>query len=194
LLLTLQLIAAGHKLSLGTVQAVKLEFARFIGFRETGPRLRHLDAISEQALPCVDELVNLIDAYHALETAPSTRTGAEEEAVQSVGGAFAEIALAIITEIQDPSSLPVVTQRNMITCMLIILNKHDMENRTLNHLQNDMRQALRRLSEFLAGDATTEVQQLVLSVWAVSARHWAHLMTSSLLEYVSRASYQQITY
>lgn len=166
------------------MQAIKLELARFLGFQETATRFRHLDAISEQALPCVDELVNLIDAYHLLEQVPLGRVGTEEDSSISVGGAFTEIALAVITEIRDPLDLPVITQRNLITCMLIILNKHDLEHRQLEYLQNDMRQALRRLSTFLPGSVTVEAQQLALSVWAVSVRQWAHLMTPNLLEYV----------
>jgi hypothetical protein len=184
LLLTLQLIGAGYVIPLNTVQAIKLEFARFLGFRETSTRFRQLETISEQALPCVDELVNLIDAYYLLDQPSSGRAGTEEDTSVSVGGIFTEMALAVITEIRDLLDLPMITQRNLISCMLIILNKHDLEHRSLQYLQNDMRQALRRLSVFLPGDVAVEVQQLALSVWAVSVRHWSHLMTPNLLEYV----------
>jgi hypothetical protein len=180
----LRLIAAGHKIALNTVQAVKLELARFIGFRETTPRYRHLDSVSEHALPCIDELASLIDAYHPLLPVSSNRVAPDEDTFPSVGAAFTDIALAIITEIRDPFDIPMITQKNLITCVFIILHKHDLESRALDYLQNEMRQALRRLAVFLIADCTVEVQQLALSIWEVSLRHWARLMTSSLFEYV----------
>jgi hypothetical protein len=176
----LQLIAAGRKISYPHLQTFKLELARFIGFRETSPKYRQLDFVSEHALPCIEEVVLALDAHTDLDVVI-----AEGIAQRPIGIAFVDILLAIINETPDLLQFPQIAVQNLVSGMLIILQKYHMEDQTLEFLQQDLRQAMRRLAPLLAETSMSELQQATYAVWQGSIYRCGFMMTSSLLEYVS---------
>jgi hypothetical protein len=170
------MLTCGHPIQQATVEALKHELGRFVGFRDlASARYRQLDFIPEVALPCVDELPTIVDSRYSISTT-------EEETATPIGAVFIDIVMAIIIETDDLLTIPLSNLHSLLSALLIALMKHELDHKMFEHLYNDLRLALRRTSTLLMKTQSNDVQQLVLALWHTSIQRWGMLMSSSLLE------------
>lgn len=135
----------------------------YIGFGETS-------GIPEYAYPCIADLLLLLDSPRPFDIACSAMGGpnVEDDTPSSllVGSPFADAVIGIFLHADDLSALPSTTLKNLVKCLLIMLQKHDFDSPPLRHLQQDLRRAVKRsLVELVKNDSIShEIRQLALSI------------------------------
>lgn len=168
-LLALRMLPSKSVVDIGVCQMVKDALTRMIGFQEISPPLlRGLEVVPAYALPCIGELVNLLDAYRPLNLSPAAMGRVQSEGdidlIALVGSFFVDVLLALVVEVKSLLSFPVSSAKQILEGMIIIVYKHDMDSKALSHLQSNLRRAIQRVLSLLSLDASIEVQLLVLSL------------------------------
>jgi hypothetical protein len=156
-------------IDMSVCQMVKVALTQALGFREySPPHIVDLDVIPECAIPCVEELVTLLDAYRpcSLPASMMGRTYPEGDIVSPalVGSIFVDVLLAIVNETKDLTALSGGTLRRILEALIVTIYKHDLDSKALTHLQANMRKAVRRVLMLMSPKAPYELQQLVLSL------------------------------
>jgi hypothetical protein len=82
--------------------------------------------------------------------------------------------------VEDICALPVLTMKNMLESLTIIIHKHDLDSRPLKHLPSHLRKALRRVLDLLLRDIGYEIKQLALSVIQACTKKRSALMGNLL--------------
>jgi hypothetical protein len=141
----------------------------------------NLEEIPDLALSCLDELTNVLDVYHPFELAPSAMGGPftddDMKTPLLVGSVFVDVLLAVFNNC-DLDSLPFITLKNMVKCLMIIAYKHDLESKPLRHLQNNLRKAIRRLIDLFVMNVSYEIRQLAISACQTCIRRWPNVVGS----------------
>ncbi|KAM6500500.1 hypothetical protein JOM56_003514 [Amanita muscaria] len=178
LLLSLQMTANGAAVSTTTLLVIKKHLVDFIGFsnviatrRPDGQISRvefgDIEAVSDDATPCINELVAILDSSYPFELTPSTMTITYEEddkpSRHLVGSLFIDVILVMFCTLKDLSSFPVLTLKRVLESLCIIVYKHDFESPPLIHLQHRLRQAVARSLDLLLEDISYELHQIALS-------------------------------
>ncbi|KAL0946866.1 hypothetical protein HGRIS_013032 [Hohenbuehelia grisea] len=185
LVLSLQLIASGLCTSHSTLLKVKFYLVRALGFLDVSVAtavdgsISRIDFIAveemkESVYPCIKELCSVLDASHSLpEPLPTQVFTVEQRNAPAllVGSAFADVAIALIVSIKDFNVIPVLTLKSTIEALAIIIYKHDLLDKRLEHLQLPLRKAMQPILELLHADGSYEVRQMALSVVQMFVRN-----------------------
>ncbi|KAG6814363.1 hypothetical protein H0H92_010949 [Tricholoma furcatifolium] len=191
--LSLQMIADGIEIDSFRLLKIKNHLVEVVGFRDvlTAPTYNgqwfqvhfgELSDITDIALPCVNQFLAVMDASHTVEVSPSVMVGAndadERPVTILVGSIFIDAFLSIICMGKDLASLPIMTFKNLLETLCIVIYKHDFESPVLRHLQSRLRLAVTRSLDCLALDISYDVRQLALSVVQAYVKRWHSVMGS----------------
>lgn len=181
------MIGSGISIDLPTLLKLKTHLVHILGFsnistvRVPGSQLLrvafdHTRITAHDASPCMDELLNVLDASHPFSLVPSAMTESlppsDAPASLLVGSIFVDIPLALITGTEDLLDLPILTTKRLIECLLIVIYKHDMESPPLRHLQGHLRRAVRRVLNLVPTKLGYELRQLALTVAQTYVKLW----------------------
>ena len=132
--------------------------------------------------PCISDLMFLLDSPHPFELHSSAMgilniyPDENNEATKLlVGSLFVDVVISLFINVEDLPTLPPMTLKNLVKCLLITLQKHDFDSRPLRHLQPELRKAVRRCLLDLAKSTSVshEIRQLALSVVHVFVKRCA---------------------
>ncbi|KAJ6502509.1 hypothetical protein C8R45DRAFT_976826 [Mycena sanguinolenta] len=180
LLLSLQMLADGIPIGPFDLQKIKVALAKALGFADVtaAPSLNNQtinvqfgDArhIPEPSLPCVNELLSVLDAPHAVNL---DLPGADSvSSTFLVGSTFVDISLNLFCT-GELLMLPVLTLKSLVEALGVIIYKHNFEHRLMRHLQPTLRRAVQRALELMLDDISYEVRQLALSVTQAFIKRW----------------------
>ena len=187
------MIADGISIDTFSLLKIKLHLVQILGFQNVSHspapsgytfhvRIGEPDSIADIALPCVDQLLTVLDSHHPFQLAPSAMDSpyADDDTPLPllVGTIFVDVSLIMFCAVKDILALPVLTVKSMLESLMVIIFKHDFESRTLKHLQKTLRNALQRVLELLLQDISYELRQLALSVIQACTKRWSGLMSS----------------
>lgn len=185
------MVSDGVEIDYNDLLRLKHHLVRVLGFSkvELKPTANGLtfDIIFEDtkrvpvlAFPCIHELTRLLDAPYTID--PFPYTGAREEGTPLlVGGPFVEVTLRLFRNVDDITSLPVLTLKSMLEGLGIMIYKQDVEKKThLRVFSNAQMQAALRALDLLAMDINYECRQLALSV----AQAFIKMCTTKLRTFV----------
>ncbi|KAG6866935.1 hypothetical protein C0991_003851 [Blastosporella zonata] len=190
--LSLQMISDGIAIDSFMLLKIKNHLVETIGFRDVSVVPSHngqsfqiqfgeVNEIADIALPCVNQLLSVMDAFHSSDVAPAAMAGADDDerpVSVLVGSIFVDVFLSMVCTIKDLTSLPVLTCKNMLETLCIIIYKHDFESRILKHLQHSLRRAVMRALECLTHDISYDLRQLALSIVHAFVKRWHSIMGS----------------
>lgn len=130
--------------------------------------------INHYALPCINGLMALLDAYRPFDLSPSAMTGVEDDSVASlpVGAAVVDVFLSLFGQVDDLADLPFIYAKAMLQTLTIVICKHDIENAPLRHLREQLRKAVRKASDLLILEIGYELRQLALSACQAYLKRW----------------------
>jgi hypothetical protein len=180
---------------------VKFHLAQVIGFHDVSivpassghafhVRLGNLVDITEQSIPCVNQLSKVLDACHPFDLAPSAVGGpyVEDDTPFSlhVGAIFVDVSLAILSQASNLLSSPILTIKSLLESLMIVIYKHDLDSKPLKHLHGALMRAVRRAMDFVSLDISYEIRQLALSVVQAYVKRWPTLRSAFVL-YVCRS-------
>lgn len=180
LLLSLQMIADGITISAFDLQKIKVALAKALGFADVTATpsingqtidVQFGDAqhIPDASLPCVNELLSVLDAPHGLSLEVSGADSASSTFL--VGSTFVDVSLNLFST-GDLLTLPVSTLKSLVESLGVIIYKHDFEHKRLKHLQPTLRRAVLRALELMLDDISYEIRQLTLSVTQAFIKRW----------------------
>lgn len=193
LLLGLQMIADGIIIDSFTLLKIKVHLVQVIGFNDVSVvpsqsghsfqvQFGEVHEIPQIALPCVNQLLLVLDAYHSVDLAPAAMAGANELDERPipllVGSIFVDMFLAMFCTVKDLTALPVSVSKSMLETLCVVIYKHDFESRALRHLQQTLRRAVARGLDILSEDIGYDLCQLVLSVTQAFVNRWHTFMGS----------------
>jgi hypothetical protein len=188
----MQMISNGVPTDVYTLLRLKIHLVRSFGFRDMSEvpsgngqafyiQFGALRELPESAYPCLNEFINLLDAYHPFDIAPSAIGGPfandDLRTPLLVGSLFVDVLLAVFNE-AAMGSLPFVALKNLIKCVIIITYKHDLESRPLRHLQAGFRKVVRKLNDIVMMDLSYEIRQLALTACGACIRRWPNMVGS----------------
>lgn len=131
--------------------------------------------IPEISLPCMHELCLLLDSPHPLDLA-SLGLGLQGQdgttAPLLVGSPFVDVLLALFCTVTQLSTLPVLTLKDMLESIAIIIYKHDFEKTLLRPQQQMLRKAVMRSLSLVVEEINYECRQLALSVAHAYIKRW----------------------
>ncbi|KAF7338262.1 hypothetical protein MVEN_02051500 [Mycena venus] len=180
LLLSLQMLADGIAINAFDLQKIKVALAKALGFADVSATpsangqtidVQFGDAqhIPEPSLPCVNELLTVLDAPHAINL---ELPGADAtSSTLLVGSSFVDVSLNLFCT-GDLLMLPVLTLKSLVESLGVIIYKHNFEHRRMRHLQATLRRAVQRALELMLDDISYEVRQLALSVTQAFIKRW----------------------
>jgi hypothetical protein len=187
ILLSLQMIEGKVNIDIFSLLKIKFHLAQVVGFSDVSivpassghafhVRLGKFGNVSEQGIPCVNQLPIILDAGHPFELAPSAVGGpyVEDDTQYSllVGTIFVDVSLTILSLTTNLLSLPVLTIKSMLESLMIIIYKHDLDAKPLKHLHGSLMRAVRRAMELVSQDISYEIRELALSVIQAYVKRW----------------------
>jgi hypothetical protein len=190
------MIADGIRIDVTSLVKIKFFLVQTLGFCDAAivpTRNGHayvdfaaIERLPDTSLPCISELLNVLDAYHPFELAPSEVGGPyvsdENSTPLLVGSIFVDVGLAMIIHNRERlTTLPVLSVKCLLECLAVVIQKHDLESRPLRHLQSQLRRALKHNLELLLEDTAYELRQLAMLVIQACTRKWHTLMGNVLL-------------
>ncbi|KAJ7449837.1 hypothetical protein FB451DRAFT_1286715 [Mycena latifolia] len=180
LLLSLQMIADGISINAFDLQKVKVSLSKALGFADItvtpsnngqtfDVQFGDAQHIPEASLPCVNELLSVLDAPHVINLEPPGVNPISSTFL--VGSTFVDVSLNLFCT-GDLLSLPIQTLKSMVESLGVIIYKHDFEHRRMKHLQPTLRRAVLRALELMLEDISYEIRQLALSVTQAFIKRW----------------------
>jgi len=188
----MQMISNGVPTDIYTLLRLKIHLVRSFGFRDVSEvpsgngqafyiQFGALRELPESSYPCLNEFINLLDAYHPFDVAPSAIGGpfANDDLHTSllIGSVFVDVLLGVFNE-AAVDSLPFIPLKNLIKCVIIITYKHDLESKPLRHLQAGFRKVVRKLNEIVMMDLSYEIRQLALTACGACIKRWPNMVGS----------------
>ncbi|KAF8654221.1 hypothetical protein AX16_003745 [Volvariella volvacea WC 439] len=192
MVLALQLVADGISTNQHTLISLKYNLCQLLGYRDVsvmstrdGQNLvvhfGEIKRISEHAYPCIDDLVQILDSAHRIEQpVPTSAMQDRSPPPTLVGAVFVDMTLALFTSSVDTTALPVLTIKNLLEALCIIIYKYDFDDNTLRHCQQALRRAVLRASKLMLEEVSFEVRQLALSVVQAFIKRWNKFMGSTI--------------
>lgn len=180
LLLSLQMIADGIAINSFDLQKIKAALVKALGFADvvvtpstTGQSINvqfgDAQHIPDVYLPCVTELLSVLDAPHTVCLEASG-----VDAVSStylVGSTLVDVALNLLCT-GDLFSLPILTLKGLVESLGVCIYKHDFEHKRMKHLQPMLRRAVLRALELMLDDVSYEIRQVTLSTTQAFIKRW----------------------
>ena len=147
----------------------------------------NIDGIPAFAHPCITDLTLLLDSPQPFEFASSAMGGPNVEddtpVLLLVGSLFVDVVIGLFLHVEDLTTLPPTTLKNLIKSFLIVLQKHDFDSRPLRYLQSNLRKAVKRSLIVLVKNAgvSHEIRQLALSITIVFIKRCANFAGGFIL-------------
>ncbi|KAH0583846.1 hypothetical protein H2248_009444 [Termitomyces sp. 'cryptogamus'] len=191
--LALQMIADGIQIDSFALLKIKTHLVNVIGFPDVllvpsqvgrlfQIQFGEVSEINDIAFPCVNQLLSVMDASHTVDIPSYVMAGSndlDERPVSIlVGSAFIDVFLVMFCSVKDLNTLPILTCKNMLETLCIVIYKHDFESRVLKHLQQALRRAVMRALDCLAQDISYDLRQLALYVVNAFVKRWHSIMGS----------------
>lgn len=186
----MQMISNGVPADITSMLRLKVHLVRSFGFRDVSEvpsgngqafyiQFGTLRELPESSYPCLNEFINLLDAYQPFDIAPSAIGGpfADDDLHTSllVGSVFVDVLLAVFNEVRI-DTLPFLVLKNLVKCAIIITYKHDLESKPLRHLQTGFRKVVRKLNDILMMDLSYEIRQLALTACGACIKRWPNMV------------------
>lgn len=186
------MIADGVAIDFHTLLRIKEHLVRVLGFDNISltpsvsgqtffVEFGEAKEIPAVALPCVNELLLVLDAHYPLDLA-SLGLGLQGQdgtpAPLLVGSPYVDVSLRLFCTVVDLTLLPVLTLKALLETLSIIVYKHDFEKTLLRPLQQTLRRAVTRALELLLKDINFECRQQALSVVQAYIKRWHNSMGS----------------
>ncbi|KAJ7452375.1 hypothetical protein B0H11DRAFT_2327847, partial [Mycena galericulata] len=180
LLLSLQMIGDGISINAFDLQKIKVSLAKALGFADItvtpstngqtfDVQFGDAQHTPEASLPCVTELLSVLDAPHAISLEPP---GADPIGTTFlVGSTLVDVSLNLFCT-GDLLSFPILTLKSMVESLGVIIYKHNFEHKRLKHLQPTLRRAVLRALELMLDNISYEIRQLALSVTQAFIKRW----------------------
>ena len=188
------MIADGVQVDNFSLLRVKFHLAITLGFTNASlvpapsgysfhVQLGEIQKYNDYALACIDGLLLLLDANRNFTLPISAVTGAEDDSNVDVliGSVMIDVFLGIFNDEGSMTKLPVLTQKVLLQSIAVIVLKHDMDRSPLNHLQNQLRRAIRKVTDMLPMDISYELRHLCLSVLQAFLKRWPSMAVPSLV-------------
>ncbi|KAF7363482.1 hypothetical protein MSAN_01004100 [Mycena sanguinolenta] len=164
--LSLQMLADGIPISAFDLQKIKpLRSTTKLSMSSLGM----LSIFPEPSLPCVNELLSVLDAPYAINLDLPGPDSVSSTFL--VGSTFVDISLNLFCT-GELLMLPVLTLKSLVESLGVIIYKHNFEHRLMRHLQPTLRRAVQRALELMLDDVSYEVRQLALSVTQAFIKRW----------------------
>lgn len=131
--------------------------------------------IPEVALPCIHELLSVLDAPHPLDL---TGVGHQGEGLDGtsapllVGSPYIDVSLGLFSTVDDLAGLPTLTLKSMLEALTIMIYKHDFEKSFLRVTQQTLRKAVARALQLLSEEINFECRQQAMSVVQAYIKRW----------------------
>ncbi|KAJ7219313.1 hypothetical protein GGX14DRAFT_435653 [Mycena pura] len=180
LLLSLQMIADGIAINSFDLQKIKAALVKALGFADvvvtpstTGQSINvqfgDAQHIPDVYLPCVTELLSVLDAPHTVYLEVS---GVDSvSSTYLVGSTLVDVALNLLCT-GDLFSLPILTLKSLVESLGVCIYKHDFEHKRMKHLQPMLRRAVLRALELMLDDVSYEIRQVTLSTTQAFIKRW----------------------
>ncbi|KAJ7111596.1 hypothetical protein C8R43DRAFT_935944 [Mycena crocata] len=180
ILLSLHMIADGIPINPFDLQKIKASLAKALGFADVtvtpSAHGQNFDVhfgdakhIPDASLPCVNELLSVLDAPHVMSLEPP---GVDPAAsTYLVGSTLVDVSLNLFCT-GDLLSLPILTLKSMVESLGVIIYKHNFEHKQMKHLQPTLRRAVLRALELMLDNISYEIRQLALSVTQAFIKRW----------------------
>lgn len=180
------MIANGVPIIFPDILRIKEHLVRALGFEDIAliPSVNgqtffvefgEVKGIPEVSLPCVNELLMVLDAPHPLDLA-SFGLGLQGKDGSSlpllVGSPYVDIALGLICTVTNLTTLPALTLKSMLDALTLSIYKHDFEKTLLRSLQRTLRRAVSRALDLLLEDVNFECRQQALSAVQAYIKRW----------------------
>lgn len=192
------MIADGIEIDMFSLLRIKDQLLRVLGFEEvslvpspTGHtfyvQLGEVRTIPRWADPCIADLLPIFDAAHDYDVSCSTMGGPYTEDdtpfTLLIGSPFIDVLLGVFKNAHRLVFLPPLTLKNLLDCLVVVMQKHDFESKPLKHLQGDLRESVRRTLTVLMDTETLsqELRLLALMVIQVFTKRWPNIMGSFIL-------------
>ncbi|TFK42558.1 hypothetical protein BDQ12DRAFT_676416 [Crucibulum laeve] len=203
MLLSLQMVAAGVTVDSFTLMKLKIQFVRLIGFSDVSVvpssngqafyvHFSDILDVPESTLPCIDELVTVLDTRHLVELPSSVMGNGRDYDERSshvlVGSAFVDVSLTMLSTMEELQDIPAPTLKSLLEGLYIIIYKYDFESRMLGHLQPSLRKAVSRVLGLLLQDISYELRHLVLSIIQAFVKRWHSFMGSIIYNAVENVA------
>ncbi|KAJ7582678.1 hypothetical protein C8J56DRAFT_1167735 [Mycena floridula] len=192
-LLSLGMISNGIPIDFFNLSKLKFHLVSVLGFDEIKLRpsvngqthfvdFGSTSSIPEAALPCVNELLLVLDARYPLDLSLfGLNTNMGQDGSSSpllVGSVYVDVALGLFCTLDDLSDLPALTLKALLEALAITIYKHDFEKSLLRPLQKTLRRAVLRALDLLLEDINYECQQQAMSVVQAYVKRWQHSIGS----------------
>ncbi|EJD06034.1 uncharacterized protein FOMMEDRAFT_119510 [Fomitiporia mediterranea MF3/22] len=194
LLLSLQMIADGVSIDIFSYLKIKMQLVALFGFSEASlvpapsghsfhVQFGELKALNSSALPCIQGLMTLLDAYRLYDVAPSAMiaSGAEDDTTYPVlvGSIVVDVFLGVFQYMLESfSDFPYPQAKMMLQSFIIVIYKHDVEAIPLRHLRESVRRTVKRVSYLLSQEIGSDLKQLVLTALQAYRRRWLNYASS----------------
>lgn len=192
--LSLRMMADSITIDLFSLLKLKDQVVRTLGYQDVSLvpsangrtffiQYRGLTDIAPSALPCIADLLRVLDSAQQFELSCSAMGGPdvddETPFMLLVGSAFVDVLLDLFVHIEDAASLPPLALKNLFKSLIIVMQKHDFDSRPLRHLQVELRKALRCCLTLLLDEEqlSLELRQLALSACQIFITRWPNVMS-----------------
>ncbi|KAI0079929.1 hypothetical protein K474DRAFT_1638767 [Panus rudis PR-1116 ss-1] len=202
--LSLRMITDGISIDIFPSLRLKAHICRLLGFGDVSMvpsgggqsfyiACNGLGNIAERSIPCLEDLMPLLDASHPFDLSPSAMGGpyADDTGTSRVlcGSVYVDVLLDIFIHAQNLLSLPPIPLKNILKALLIVLYKHDLDCKPLRHLQGHLRRAVRRTLELLLAERhlSYELRELALSICHAFIKRWPSVVGNFVCEAIEAA-------
>lgn len=195
-LLSLQMVADGIPIDLFSLLKVKFNLVNLLGFVDaallpspTGHsfyvRYGRLLKFSEHAFPCIDGVIQLLDAFQYMELPTSAMSAVDDHTTTNmlVGAVIVDTILHLFSQLDHASltKLPAVVIKNLLKALTVITYKHKFEDPPLRHLREALHRAIKRATDMLVMDISYEIRQVALSACYSYLKRWPHYAVNVLM-------------
>lgn len=131
---------------------------------------------------CVPDLMLILDSPRAFDLSCSAMGGPNVEDAtlfpSLVGSAFVDVLLRLVIELDNLTSLPPLALKGLLKSLIIVIHKHDFDSKPLRHLQQELRNAVRRCLTLLQNETqvSLELRQMCLSVCQAFIKRWPNVI------------------
>lgn len=192
------MMADGIDVDIFSLLRLKDQLLRVLGFEDvslvpspTGHtfyvQFGEIRTVSRWADPCITDMVALFDSANPYDVPCSAMGGpySDDDSLVSllIGSPYIDVILNIFKHAHRLTFLAPLTLKNLLKCLVIVMQKHDLDSKPLKHLQGDLRESVRRTLTILLDTETLsqELRQLALTVIQVFTKRWPNIMGSFIL-------------
>jgi hypothetical protein len=190
------MLSDGVEIDSFSLMKLKVLFVRFMGFSNISViptpnnhsfylKYSDIDEIFETSFSCMEQLVHVVDSPHSIEL-PHSALGIVDDhddktSTVLVGSIFVDATLCMVCTLRDLPALPVLTLKNTLESLYIIIQKYDFEDTLFRHLQPLLRKSILRIMELLSKTHISyELRLLAITIAQTTIRRFYTFLGSSV--------------